>query len=104
MHASRPDESVVLKISAWMLLKVGFRFGVGPASVEMSSSQAAVAAKTAAARPRPQSRTRIESPFQDTAPLKAGLVAKSVPVRSVAQPRAIGEFHAGVIAQALRPQ
>ena len=63
MHAGRPDESVVSKISRWMLLNVGSRFGVGPVSDDRASSQAVVPANTAAAMTRYNTRKRIDSPW-----------------------------------------
>ena len=44
MQAARPLESVVSKISRWMLEKVGVRFGVGPVTSDSFSSQPATAA------------------------------------------------------------
>src|SRR4051812_9770230 len=52
VHARRPEESVVSKISCWMLENVGSRFGVGPVRLESFSSQpAAVSTNTKAAAP-----------------------------------------------------
>jgi hypothetical protein len=38
MQAGLPEESPLLKISFWMLLNVGSRFGVGPVMSERFSS------------------------------------------------------------------
>src|SRR5215813_10023098 len=42
VHAGRPDESPLLKICCWMLLKVGSRSGVGPVRFESDSSHPTV--------------------------------------------------------------